>query len=174
MRSARTELTLAGLACAAAAALALYAASRAWTVEVLARPAPLPPVHRTRSGGSVAPLLPALAMVGLAGAGALVATRGRVRRGLGAVLVGCGVGLVATTAYVLGTVPAVAAGAPALTIAAGTGLAFVGVVTLRRGGLWPGLGARYARPGVSSMGAIADQPARLWDAINRGEDPTKG
>ncbi|MGE5829761.1 MAG: Trp biosynthesis protein, partial [Micromonosporaceae bacterium] len=68
MRSARKELTLVGLACAAAAALALYAASRTWTAEVLARPAPLPPVHRTRSGGAVAPLLPALAMVGLAGA----------------------------------------------------------------------------------------------------------
>ncbi|MGE5830293.1 MAG: Trp biosynthesis-associated membrane protein, partial [Micromonosporaceae bacterium] len=112
--------------------------------------------------------------VGRAGAGALVATRGWLRRGLGAVLIGCGVGLVATAGYALGTVPAVSAGGPALTIAAGAGLAFVGVVTLRRGGSWPGLGARYARPGVSPSGPLADQPARLWDAINRGEDPTKG
>jgi uncharacterized membrane protein (TIGR02234 family) len=174
----RRELAVVGLGCAAAAALALYAASRPWTAEVLTRPAPLPALRRTRSGGSVVPLLPALALVALAGAGALVATRGWPRRWLGGLLAACGAGIVATAGYALAAVSAVSVAGPALAIAAGAVLGLVGIVTLRRGGSWPGLGTRYgagsARPVGQPSNRVADEPIQLWDAINRGEDPTKG
>jgi Tryptophan-associated transmembrane protein (Trp_oprn_chp) len=169
----RRELALVALACAAAAGLALFAASRAWTAEVLARPAPLPPVHRVRSGGSVVPLLPALAVVALAGAGALVATRGWPRRLLGVLLAACGAGIVVTAGYALAAVDAVMVGGPAVALVAGAVLGLVGVVTLRRSGSWPGLGIRYAAPTRVPSTAVAERPAQLWDAINRGEDPTK-
>ena len=81
--SRRRELVLAVVGCTAGAALALYAASRTWTVAVHPRPAPLPPVRQTRTGADLAPWLPALALVGLAGAGALVATRGVARLAVG-------------------------------------------------------------------------------------------
>lgn len=172
--ASRRELALVGLVCAAAAGLALYAAARPWTVEILARPAPLSALHRVRSGGSVVPLLPALALVALAGAGALVATRGWPRRWLGVLLAACGAGILAVAGYALAAVDAVMVDGPALAIAAGVVLGLVGVVTLRRGGRWPSLGTRYERPAKEPSTTVAERPVQLWDAINRGEDPTKG
>jgi glutamate racemase len=44
----RRGLTVAVVACVAAAALALFAASRTWQIEIMVRPQPLPAVTTNR------------------------------------------------------------------------------------------------------------------------------
>ncbi|MGV9214756.1 Trp biosynthesis-associated membrane protein [Micromonospora sp. RB23] len=183
----RRELTYAMLLCLAGAGLALWMATRGWSVEVTARPAPLPPVRATRSGAALLPWLPALAVVALAGGGAVLATRGRVRRLLGvllgvlglAVSAGAGYGLVAD----LGGV--VSRQWPALCLVGGLLVAVGGGWTALRGGGWPAMGARYERPArtvTESRSTTAAAPGPMagrrtteaWDALDRGEDPTAG
>ncbi|MGA8113013.1 MAG: Trp biosynthesis-associated membrane protein, partial [Actinocatenispora sp.] len=95
--SRRGQLALAVLACTLGAVIALYASSKSWAVDVTERPAPLPPVRTARSGGDFVPWVPALALISLAGAGALVATRriGRVLVGAALTLLGLGVAVAA-------------------------------------------------------------------------------
>jgi hypothetical protein len=211
--------------CALAAAIVLYAASRTWLVEVVARPDPLPAIGTARSGGWLVPLLPALALVGLAGAGGLLATRGRARTAVGALVTVVGLGIPVSVSGVL-TRSGVAVGWVVLSMLAGLVVAGVGVLAIRRGRSWPTMGSRYERPGqaVTSRddpvpafaaahgnelgkehaeahgkahgkvhgeargkalgrepGQSPDNPgtgvdlgtAGLWDALDRGEDPTK-
>ena len=183
----RRQLTVAVVACAAAAGLALFSASRPWLVEATVRPEPLPAVTTVRSGGSLAPSLPALGWVALAAAGALLATRGRARMALGllVVLVGLAMPVVvlATAAAVSGDAPAaggptasgpaavgpaVVAGWRLAAMVAGVAVAAVGVATIRWGRSWPALGSRYER--AAAPGAARPD---LWDALDRGEDPTR-
>jgi hypothetical protein len=164
MTRAGRELALAVLLCLVGAGLALFAATRTWAVELTARPAPLPPLRTARTGADLAPWLSGLAVVGLAGAGALLATRRLPRIAVG-VLVGlCGVGVV------VGAVAAggwagwpVACGLGGLALLAGGGLAAA------RGARWPALGARYER---RTPGPIGPSTVAAWDALDRGEDPT--
>ena len=85
-RRRRRELAVAVLLCAAGAGLALFAGSRTWLVETVVRPAPLGPVSTPARGQRSCPALPALSLVALAGAGALLATRGWGRRLVGALI----------------------------------------------------------------------------------------
>src|SRR5690606_8421929 len=71
----RRQLAVAMLCCVAGAGLAAFAATRTWSVETTAR-GPLPGLRAAHTGGELLPWLPALALAGLAGAGALLATRG--------------------------------------------------------------------------------------------------
>ncbi|MET8084338.1 Trp biosynthesis-associated membrane protein [Micromonospora sp. NPDC005237] len=183
----RRQLTYAMLLCLAGAGLALWAATRGWSVEVTARPAPLPPVREARSGAALLPWLPALALVTLAGGGAVLATRGWVRRLLGvllgvlglAVAAGGGYGLVADLDGV------VSRQWPALCLLGGLLAAVGGGWTALRGGVWPAMGARYERPTrtvTESAPTTGAPPGRMagrrtteaWDALDRGEDPTAG
>jgi uncharacterized membrane protein (TIGR02234 family) len=71
---------------------------------------------------------------------------------------------------------------PYLTLAGGVLLAMAGALTLVRGHSWTGLSSRYDRNAAaagasvptSAHAASADEPTArdLWDAINRGADPT--
>ncbi|MEU0548089.1 Trp biosynthesis-associated membrane protein [Micromonospora sp. NPDC005979] len=183
----RRELTYAVLLCLAGAGLALWMATRGWSVELTARPAPLPPVREARSGAALLPWLPALAVVAVAGGGAVLATRGRVRRLLGvllgalglAVSAGAGYGLVADLDGV------VSRQWPALCLVGGLLVAVAGGWTAVRGGGWPAMGARYERPTrtvTESRPTTAATPGPMagrrtteaWDALDRGEDPTAG
>jgi hypothetical protein len=164
----RRELALVVAACVLAAALALLAASRPWLESVSARPAPLPPLRLTRSGAAIVPALPALALVALASAGGVLATRGLARRLVGVLMAGAGLG-----------VAAVALGAAgggvwrAGCVVAGAVVAAAGVVTALRAGRWPAMGARFEavrRPVTTAPDA---PPGELWDALDRGTDPTK-
>lgn len=175
--------------------LALIAAGRPWLVELVARPAPLTDERIARSGGDLMPWLPALGWVGLAGAGALLATRGRVRRMVGGVLLLAGSGLLVATARA-----AVAAMAPAGGVSAtahpgagagwallcalgGAAVAAAGGLAAARGHRWPAMGARYERSAGRSTAARPEQirperrppgarPEEMWQALDRGEDPT--
>ncbi|GGL96143.1 MULTISPECIES: Trp biosynthesis-associated membrane protein [Micromonospora] len=153
----RRELTYAVLLCLAGAGLALWAATRTWSVELTVRPVPLPPVRQDRAGAGLLPWLPALALVALAGGGAVLATRGRLRRWLGVLLTGLGLAVAAGGGYGL-----LAAGGgyglvagfdgeanrqwPVLCLVGGLLTALGGVSTALRGAGWPAMGARYERP----------------------------
>lgn len=175
----RRRLALVVLGCAAGAVLALVAAARPWAVEIAVRPPPLPDLRTTRSGGDLYPWLPALAWVGLAGAGALLATRGTVRRLVGGLLVLAGAGLAAGSASaVSGAEPSPAW--PLLTGLGGVAVALAGGAAVLFARHWPAMGARYERPagsgrpaGSEPVAARSEQrPDMLWDALDRGEDPT--
>jgi hypothetical protein len=169
MRS-RRGLTIAVLACVAAAALVLFAASRVWAEVTITRVAPLPPTVARRTGSSLAPWLPALGVVALAGAGALLATRGLLRTTVGFLLVACGLGIVA-----VGVAPIGDAASPLWPVVcglAGAVVAAAGALTAWAGRSWPAMGARYERASAPSVRHQPATQAALWDALDRGDDPT--
>lgn len=182
----RRELTYAALFCLAGGGLALWAVTRTWAVELTDRPAPLSGLWEVRSGGDLLPWLPPLAVVGLAGAGAVLATRGRVRRLLGGLLLAIGLAVAVGGGYGLlaGLDGEVSRHWPALCLAGGLLTAVGGALTSFRGQRWPTMGGRYERPtrvGTATAtggGAGAGVPAAgrqntdAWDALDRGEDPT--
>ncbi|MGK5672217.1 Trp biosynthesis-associated membrane protein [Micromonospora sp. URMC 106] len=179
----RRELTYAVLLCVAGAGLALWASTRTWAVELTARPTPLPPLRDTRTGTDLLPWLPALALVGLAGGGAVLATRGRARRLLGGLLAALGAAVAAGGGY--GLVAAfdgeLSRQWPALCLVGGVLAVAGGLLTALRGRRWPAMGARYERPARGAGAPVArDADGRVtgrrtteaWDALDRGEDPT--
>lgn len=185
----RRQLTLAVLLCLAGAGLAVFAATRTWSLTVTLRPAPLPSLRVAHTGGDLLPWLPALAVVGLAGAGAVLATRGLARRLIGALLLLAGVGVAAGGVYGVSAVERGGVGpvSPVLCALGGLLAATGGAYTAARGQRWPGMGARYERPARGRQGPGArGGPAGLvgggrvqgrsttaaWDALDRGEDPT--
>jgi tryptophan-associated transmembrane protein len=155
----RRGLTLAVVGCAAAAVLVLVASGRTWAVEVTPRP-PLPELRTAHTGGSLRPWLPALGWVALAGAGALLALRGIARRLAGGLLALAGAGIVA------GAATADLGGWPVLAAAGGLAVVAAGGLAIGYGGRWPAMGARYERS------ARHDGPEQLWEALDRGDDPT--
>ncbi|MFG1837688.1 Trp biosynthesis-associated membrane protein [Micromonospora sp. NPDC049175] len=184
----RRELAYAVLLCLVGAALALWAATRTWSVELTVRPAPLPPVRDTRSGAGLLPWLPALALVTLAGGGAVLATRGRLRQVLGVLLGVLALAVAAGGGYGLGVDVdgSVNRQWPVLCLLGGLLAAAGGFWTAARGGGWPAMGARYERPARTAPRAAPastgspESPAPMagrrtteaWDALDRGEDPT--
>lgn len=167
---------LAVLLCAAGAGLALFAATRVWVVEVTARPAPLPELRHARSGADLLPWLSPLAVVALAGTGAVLATRAVARRVVGALLLLVNLALVGGGAYGVRLAdtgePRVLW--PVLCAVGGLLAAVGGVLVVLRGRDWPGIGPRYdgAARGGAARALAADGTAAVWDALDRGEDPT--
>ncbi len=150
------------------AGLVLLGASRVWVTSTQAMPPPLRAEVMAHTGASLAPALPALGLVALAGAGGLLATRGGARRFVGALLLAAGAAIVAVVAGELGG--GVAVGWPVACLAGALVVGAAGVLALRDGARWPVMGARYSRPSAT------DRPASqvdVWDAIDRGEDPTR-
>ena len=180
----RRELTLAVLLTAVGGGLALYAASRQWWVTHTPRLAPLPDSIEHVKGREVAPWVPAMGFVGLAGAAALLATKRFGRLAVGVLLILAGVAAVIGGVVGLraksdapGQRVEVATFPPSLALAAGVLLAAAGLVVVARFRLWQaksaGLGSRYDSPAKArAKTASPNDPAALWDAIDRGEDPT--
>ncbi|MEU5721780.1 Trp biosynthesis-associated membrane protein [Micromonospora sp. NPDC047738] len=173
----RRELAYAVLLCLVGAGLALWAVTRTWSVELTARGS-LPPTRHTRTGTDLLPWVSALALVGLAGGGAVLATRGRVRRLLGGLLTLVGLAVAAGGGYGLTALAGVSRQWPALVLVGGLVAAVGGVLTALRGAGWPAMGARYERPVRSAAPSGPDRPAvergtrDAWEALDRGEDPT--
>ncbi len=154
------------LACLVGAGLALFAATRTWTTTTQRQPPPLPAKLIDHTGGSLIGWLPALALVGLAGAGALLATRGRVRTIIGLLLVLVGLGVLAGSIDGLD----IAGGAwPVIVGIGGLGIAWAGTSAMRSGATWPAMGARYERPagpaGSTAEHADAAADASMSDAV---------
>jgi hypothetical protein len=155
----------------AGGALAVFAASRTWSVTETARAAPLPAVRTEITGRDAVPWAAAMPFVAMAGGLALLAVRRVARAALGFALVASGLVVVAggftgwlTAGSAFGDVRT-HAGWPVAFVASGVAVLFSGGLVLLRGGQWSSIGRRYER----------DRPPTdtgLWDALDRGEDPT--
>lgn len=181
-----------------AAALAAVAAGKPWAVLSASGERAVPGAGGA-SGTSItsagqAPLALALALVALAGWGAVLVTRGWFRRavaGLGAV---ASVGLVVVVVVEFGAAPsgvrravstalgsraasdvAVRSGWYWAALVASMVLVLAYLVTVRRLPSWPSMGTRYDAPGAQAEGD--QEPAtnlEIWRAIDQGDDPTGG
>jgi hypothetical protein len=100
----------------------------------------------------------ALALVAGAGVAGVLAARGLMRRVVGVLLVLAGV-LAVVVGLQDGSLAAVAGGT--CTVAGGAWAAW-------RGPGWTRMSSRYER-----AAAVDDSPHALWDALDRGEDPTR-
>ena len=182
----RRGLVAAVLLCLAGSALLLLAASRTW-LEV--RTDSLSPVlARTTllTGDDLASGVRALALLGLAGVAAVVATRSWGRVAVGALLAVAGAWSVALVGRVVADQEAAAlreapAGSLALVLRESGGawpyvallggllLTASGLLVVLRGRRWAAMGARYDAPTAKR----AAGEASLWEALDRGEDPTR-
>lgn len=148
------------------------------------------------TGSAVSGLPTGLTLAVMAAAVAVFAVRGvgRIAVGALAVLAGAGVALAsalgasdtaaldAEAARKLALVSAQAelpshTAWPWVAVAGGVLLTLAGLVTVRSGRGWPAMGARYEAPAGKGQGARkqpkpAGTPAELWQALDRGEDPT--
>ena len=170
----RVGLLRAVVACVAGAGLALLAVTRVWSTTLRERPAPLPPIDVSHTGSSALGWVAAVALVGLAGAGALLATRGGARVGVGALL-GL-VGIVVLGGGIDGL--RLADGArviwPTLVGLGGLAIAWSGLQAVRHGASWPGMSPKYDRQ-IAKRTSV-DRPATnltMWDDLDRGVDPTE-
>ncbi|MEV1171025.1 Trp biosynthesis-associated membrane protein [Nonomuraea sp. NPDC049784] len=164
--------------------LVLFAASRTWVRLLEAGGVGAP------TGGELSPVLTPVALAGLAGIVAVLATKGAGRRVVGALIALCGAGAAAGTWTALSgdTVTALlrernvlrgAAGLPweitplwPAVAAVGAVLMIAGgIVAVVRGGKWAGMSARYDRTAGKARVQAKDDRA-LWDALDRGDDPT--
>ncbi|MFD1937738.1 MULTISPECIES: Trp biosynthesis-associated membrane protein [Nonomuraea] len=181
----RRELGIWLLLCAAGAGLPLLAAGRVWTSVTYGAAAPV-----ELAGGDLAPAVQPLALASLAAVVALFATKGVWRRIVGGVLALCGAGIallswqgvagsaareLAARRNPVGAatqdVTAIAHTAwPYLAAAGGALLIAGGVLAVLRATGWAGMSGRYDRPG-SAAGPRDDKS--LWEAIDRGDDPTE-
>lgn len=183
------ELRLALLLVLAGAALALLAGGRDWVSATVAAPPPLPPRSVAVSGDDAVPGLRALALLGLAGVAALAATRTRGRVALGALLAlaGAGVVVLAVRALVRGAARLLAASGtaapgsaleltrwPLVAALGGTLLALGGLVVAVRGRRWAALSSRYEAPAARAERPAPRPEVQAWEALDRGEDPTRG
>lgn len=171
------------LLCAAGAGLAAYGVTRTWSEVVTARPG-LSSLRDARTGADLEPWVLGLVLVALAGAGALPATRGVVRRLLGGVLalIGLGVAAGAVAGRAGLAVGAAGAGAtlgPVAGVLGGLLILLGGLAAARSGHRWPAMGARYERGSGAApredRDAGVDQRVdtrAAWDALDRGDDPT--
>jgi uncharacterized membrane protein (TIGR02234 family) len=173
---------------AAGCLLVLLAAGRAWITNARDPGGVAEMVSPT--GADLSPVLTPLALAGLAGVVAVLAAKGVGRRLIGALLALCGL------AAALGAWTAtgeegvrtwlrehnVLAGAASATwdtvviwpVLAGLGAALMlagGIAAVAWGGRWAGMSDRYERTPAPTAPQAADDRA-LWDALDRGDDPT--
>jgi uncharacterized membrane protein (TIGR02234 family) len=168
----------------AGSGLVLLSTTGDWVTGLQPRPEPLPEQQVSASAGPVR----ALGLLALAGAPALLATRGRGRLALGLLLLGAAAvtAILAVDALTspAGELPAgssdvAATWRPLLALAGAVLTGVSAAVVVRRGRGWAGLSRRYDGPTAPSAGAAtpssepADGGPALWDALDRGEDPTR-
>ena len=176
----------------AAGGLAFLAASRTWAHVTVATDG-LPSDSVDVTGSDAQPIVPALALVVVAAALAVLASSPRVRRAVGGFTVL--VALAAAAAVVLGgssldhAVDHAVRESPAYT---GTGdhdftasawryvtvVAFVlaaalGGVTARLGAIWPTMSSRYDAPAARPAVTSPQSDAEMWKALDEGHDPTQ-
>lgn len=195
-RSPRAEVGLAVLLCLLGAFVLLVAAGRSWAVVDLPGTGLLPARAVGVPGSELVPGLQALGLVGLAGVVAVAATRGWGRVVVGAVLLVVGGGVLALVVGVLSDLTAAVqdtaivrdaggtsqgsvdgTGWPSLAGLGGLLLAGAGLLVAVRGRRWAALSRRYDAPAARTVapppttGPVAER--ELWEALDRGEDPTE-
>ena len=197
MTPGRRGLTVAIGLCLLGSLLVLGTASRTWVEVVVLRGAVLPETTASVRGSDLVTGLRAVGFVGLAGVLALLATRRTGRVLVGALLALCGAAVVGLVARVMGRLyqeallteqvlalspVGVRTDGPAtpwpwLCLAGGALLAATGVLVALRGRRWAEMSRRYDAPAAQQEAAPVDgeqAERRLWEALDRGEDPTTG
>lgn len=173
--------------------LAFFAASRTWAhTSVEASGVPTAPVDV--SGAEAVALVPALALVIVAAALAVLAASVRVRRVVGLLIVA--VALIGIVVVVRAggdidkAVQAAVHDSPAfigtnrpdavtdsvwrwITAVAFVLSAVVGVVITGFGALWPTMGRKYDAPKAHAVTEEAESEADIWKALDDGRDPTQ-
>jgi uncharacterized membrane protein (TIGR02234 family) len=168
--------------------------SRPW-LTATATVTGLPVISGSVDGADVAPLAGALGFVLLAGLGAVVATRGWARRGVGVLIVVAAVVVLVAAVHPGDTHRSIEqalsakgwSGGPydtsvawwrVLTGLGACGCLAAGALVARFGGSWAAMGARYEAPGPSVAAtpgvSVAPTETDLWRSIDSGHDPTQG
>ncbi len=199
MRS-RAEFAIALLIEIIGAAGVLLVSTRTWQTITTLRPRPFADDVLHVSGRAIDTACTALALVGLAGVVAVLATKGAVRRGVGVLVALAGAAIVWRS---IGALPAVSASradalvrdkhelvagaevvgrhittAPAWAVSSAIGGVLVllaGLLIAWRGGRWSAMSAKYEAPAAETEQdehARAKADVRMWTAMERGEDPT--
>jgi len=171
----------------AGAGLLLLASGRPWTRTVLEVAAGLPRSTLVSTGHDLAPLAAGTGIAGLATLAGVVATRGWLRRltGLLAAALGLAGALACAWAFVAEEAQPAAGRVlvdettawPVVGVAGGVLLLGSGALGAVHGDLWPAMGRRYDTPAGDRRsgrpsGESGSDAAALWDAIERGDDPT--
>jgi uncharacterized membrane protein (TIGR02234 family) len=186
--TSRRELTAAALLGGLGAAIVVGFAGRTWAT-VAEHGSGLETFHQQLTGRSLSGVIAALGWAGLAGIAALLATRGWVRVAIGVLLAAFGVVIAVVSPLAVRHAHVVSAAGEktnlarlggdlavhvnawwVLSLIGGVLLAAAGLLTIVRGRQWPGMSARYDRPGAAPP--AGDDPASLWKALDRGDDPT--
>jgi uncharacterized membrane protein (TIGR02234 family) len=182
------------LAALAMGGLAFFAASRTWAHTTITSEG-LASTDLATTGAQAEPLISALAVVGAAGALALLAAGRRLRRLTGLLFAVVGItGLWVApwpgSSALLDAVERQALESPAYvgpeSIGATTStwwyavaafafaaLIVVGAVVMRFCVAWPTMSSKYDAPGGSSGAVAADREPDMWKALDDGEDPTQ-
>lgn len=184
--AARRELGAAVLLVLAGAVLLLVSTAGAWVTGVQLQPRPLPASPVEVGADEAAAPVRALALVVLAAVPALAATRRTGRTVVGVLLVLAGVAAGLTAGGVVADPSGAVApdvddvsvtGRPLLALAGAALTVAAGAVVTARGRRWAGLARRYeppaARDDAHGPSRDADAPS-LWEALDRGDDPTRG
>jgi uncharacterized membrane protein (TIGR02234 family) len=193
----RRSYALTLVACLAGSGLAVWAATRTWSLQITPRPG-MSSLRTPQTGADLEPWVIGLALVALAGTGALLATGGWARRVLGGLLALAGGGVIAGS--ILGRIGLDVGSAgsggtlwPVASVIGGAIILAGGVTAARLGHRWPGMSSRYERGPVTSRqtkpgnpsgplaaagrepdGALQPKDHRAtWEALDRGDDPTE-
>jgi uncharacterized membrane protein (TIGR02234 family) len=185
--TSRRGLLIALALCLLGASVVLVAAGRSWVTAAGAVDLAAGLGVRL-TGRTVAAAVPALGLVALGGTVAMVAARGRLRVLVGALLTLVGgwtswlaLRIIAdpdAAARSADGVGAVAAGSADVTgwawAAAVGGLlvAAAGLLAAVRGPGWPAMSARYDRPTLAQRAGVPPE-VQIWEALDRGDDPTR-
>lgn len=174
---------------------AVVGSARSWA-SATASVRGLPTIQASVSGSTLEPAAGALAVVVLAGFGAVIATRGWVRRGLGMLLMLASLVIVVQALRPGGVQHALRDGLAAkgwtgggyatstsgwrwLVVLCALATTVAGAATGWLGGRWAVMGSRYDAPEGARAGRRrpredgADlRETDVWQAIDRGDDPT--
>jgi uncharacterized membrane protein (TIGR02234 family) len=192
-RTGRRELTITVLIALLGGVIAWASAGRSWATGV----AGVTPntLKVAASGDDLSAGVTALGLTALAGALALFATQRLARRLVGVLLIAAGAG---AAVYAFGERGASHASRVLADKAAAKGFAtrsmdahmtswwalaafggvlvvLAGVAAVVRGATWPGMSSRYENAATKAAARAADTGSAkdLWDALDRGEDPTE-
>lgn len=192
-RANRRELAVTVVVALLGGIIAWSAAGRPWATAMVGEAPTTLEVAAT--GNDLSAGVTALGLTALAGGLALFATQRLARRLVGVLLIAAGVG---TAVYAFGergtshashvladkaAAKGFAAGAVSVHTASwwivaalgGVLVVLAGACALVRGATWPGMSSRYESAAAKAAKPAADTGSSkdLWDALDRGEDPTE-
>lgn len=185
----RRELAVAAVFGVAGAGLVVGLTGRVWATAA-ERANGLEPLSQQLTGRSLSAALTALGWAGLAGIAAVPATRSWARVAVGVLLTIFGTVIAISAPFAVRHAHVLAVAGErtnlarlgggvtvhtnlwwAVCLTGGVLLAAAGLFTVVRGRRWPGMSARYDRPGATAP--AGDDPASLWKSLDRGDDPTR-